>query len=558
MNILVWVFGGCAMLSLFLSYQQRTRGRLLTCKLFADVFWAAHYFCLGAYGGMVPNFVGIFRELVFRERGKRKWASGFYIPVIFIVFNWGLGIATWQGPLNLLPLVASTFVTISLWLKNPKLTKLISIPVSCAFLIYDIFVLSYIGMVNESFAILSIMISFCKKEKKSMSIFTSDIATEKPELIEEGGDIAESAAVLAVKDQSEEVFALGETYAEDMNTRIYSDFEKPGDGMAHVSTFAEIGDTVYMTYYANTQNDKEDPLFQTARLVYCKKNDPEHKTFLDIQSVGDELSGLRVNMVYDTIFAQKDENTLIVLWTAKVGENYYRLYRNFDMVTKTLGEIGVNRLKLGNITNDFSTTGIVGAFAANDMAHKTMYSDIGIMQKFTTREENGVLYYYTGAYSGDLNMVIKSRDFITWEYVSAPDFINRSKWENATFVIGDKCFYFVRQHDGVPYGFLTVLDLETGKWETPVLVEDCQSRGDFYMWNGNLYLFYAPIDREHIGVLKVNTEDITKSEIRLIADIHGSCFYPFVQSFGEELAMSYTVDRKHIRLSQFDPDKYLF
>ena len=49
--------------------------------------------------------------------------------------------------------------------------------------------------------------------------------------------------------------------------------------------------------------------------------------------------------------------------------------------------------------------------------------------------------------------------------------------ENATYVIGDKCFYFVRQHDPESkYGFLTTYDLVNKKWETPVLIEDCQSR----------------------------------------------------------------------------------
>ena len=65
---------------------------------------------------------------------------------------------------NFLPITASVFVTVSLWLKNPTLTKIISVPVSAAFLIYDIFVGSYIGIVNESLAICSIIISFIKSK----------------------------------------------------------------------------------------------------------------------------------------------------------------------------------------------------------------------------------------------------------------------------------------------------------------------------------------------------------------------------------------------------------
>ena len=66
------VFGIGAMISLFLIYQQKSRKGILICKLSADVFWIAHYFCLGAVAGMIPNFVGVFRETVFLNRKKKS------------------------------------------------------------------------------------------------------------------------------------------------------------------------------------------------------------------------------------------------------------------------------------------------------------------------------------------------------------------------------------------------------------------------------------------------------------------------------------------------------
>jgi hypothetical protein len=180
------------------------------------------------------------------------------------------------------------------------------------------------------------------------------------------------------------------------------------------------------------------------------------------------------------------------------------------------------------------------------------------MQKQSYRMENGVNYCYSGLYSGDFTCIIKSRDLITWEYVSQPDFINDSKWENATYVLGDKVYYFVRHQDTNQCGFLTAYNLLTDTWDKPVEIEDCQSRGDFILYGGDLYLFHAPIDREHIGIVKINTEDISKSEVVLQAKMHTSCFYPFVQYYDNgELAMSYTVERKHIRLAKFALSKYV-
>lgn len=167
MNIVSQLFGIGAMISLFLIYQQKSRSKMLIAKLSADILWVVHYFLLGGYAGIIPNFVGIFREIVFIQRKDKRWADVVIWPILFILINWGLGFRTFSSAYNLLPISASTAVTVSLWINNPRLTKLISIPVSVAFLIYDVYVGSYIGIVNESIAILSIIIFFAKERKKN-------------------------------------------------------------------------------------------------------------------------------------------------------------------------------------------------------------------------------------------------------------------------------------------------------------------------------------------------------------------------------------------------------
>lgn len=166
MRVAAWIFGIGAMISLFLVYQQRDRRHLIAAKLCADVCWCVHYGCLGAFGGIVPNAVGIARELVFIRREDEPWANKPFIPLLFIAINWCVGALTFSRPINILPIAASTLVTVSLWLRRPGLTKRLSIPVSIAFLVYDLFVRSYIGVVNESLAIASIVIGLIKEERK--------------------------------------------------------------------------------------------------------------------------------------------------------------------------------------------------------------------------------------------------------------------------------------------------------------------------------------------------------------------------------------------------------
>lgn len=354
--------------------------------------------------------------------------------------------------------------------------------------------------------------------------------------------------------------------------------------MCHVSTFCYVGDKIYVSYYASVDSNEENPNFQTARLAYAPIEDMNNKTVIDIMSVGDNLKGHKVINVYDTILMRKEDEpqNIYILWTAFIDDQYFRLYRIFNVETEELGDINVNRFKVGDTANDFSTSGMKNALAINGIGYKEMRSDIGIMQKLTSRNENGVTYYYTGAYSGNFNCIIKSCDLITWEYVAQPDegegaFRNDTLWENAVYVLDDKAYYFIRQwqasidDEGKPieevnrntwgsdYGILTCFDLQTKTWSKPVLVGDSQSRSDFIFFRNELYLFHAPTDRNHIGILKIDRNNLENSTVLLQADMQGSCFYPFVQydNTGEKLCMSYTVDRKHIRISSFSLEKYI-
>lgn len=396
-------------------------------------------------------------------------------------------------------------------------------------------------------------------------VFTPDIETDVilPEI--PSVPIREYSGFLRPND-STPARALGEKFAAEMKEGFVADFERSAaycerngesgpDKMVHVPTFTIVDGMVYMTYYANTDTDGETPSYQGARLAMCPENDPEDLTVIDIQKAGDTLDGEVITGVYDTILLHKDDRELYILWTAKTTQ-YYRFYCVYDIPTKTLGPIRVNRFRVGEITNDFSMSGMHHALYASGISHRRMFADIGIMQGVTKRVENGVEYYYTGIYSGAFTAIAKSCDFITWEFVATPDFPNNSVWENATYVLNDKVYYFARQNECLQ-GFLTYYDLVTGEWAPPFLIADEQSRAVFFRYKDTLYLMHAPKDRLGVGIVRVDPEDLTKSTPLLIADMKSSCFYPFAKLYGETLYVAYTVARQHIRLTKIQFEKYV-
>jgi hypothetical protein len=354
-----------------------------------------------------------------------------------------------------------------------------------------------------------------------------------------------------VSDESIGAYVNGLKFSDELQVHL-ADFVKPGDLMVHVSTFCVIDGYYYVTYYANTRSAEENPSEQTARFVYCPVNNPENKTYIDLCDIGDEISGKTVSSIYDTVLLKKDNATLYLTWTAVLDGVYHRIYRTFDTSTKTLSsDTYINKFTVGDITVDFNTTGMIDAFKQNGILHKPINWDIGLMQKLTSRVENGITYYYTGVYSSQFNCIVKSSDLINWIYVTQPSFINDSQHENAVYVIGDKAYYFCRQLDSNRYGFLATYDLVENSWSKPVYIYDTQSRSDFFEYNGDLYLIHAPKNRNHLSIVYINKSNIAKSytvQTAVVPDY----FYPYVLNHNGELYISYTQSRKHIWLSKFN------
>lgn len=364
-------------------------------------------------------------------------------------------------------------------------------------------------------------------------------------VLEHGDTIAE------VPDDTIAAMVRGVKFADEVKSPIL-DFIKDGDLMVHVSTFCIINDVAYATYFVNTRGTREWPPEHTARFAYCSLSDPVNKTYVDLCDIGDVVDGKKVTAINDTIILRKDDTTLYLAWTAAIGGQHHRLYRTFDVATKALSDVCMNSFTVGSVKEVFNKAGIEAALRANNIEHKPLNTGggIGIMPKLSSRDENGTTYYYTGLFYGEFSCIVKSADLVNWEFVAFPDFEIDSMWENAVYVIGDRAFYFVRQSYSSQYGVLTCYDIKKKTWESPVYVDDAQSRSDFIVQNGVLYLIHAPKDRSHISLMQINQKCLNRSYEIQVAKVP-DYFFPYVEHYNGELYMSYTVSRKHIYLAKF-------
>ena len=164
------IFGGFGVLANVLIYQQKTGKKLLVYKLISDVFWGLHYLFLAAYSAFAIACIGLIRESVFLNQGK-KWADSKLWFAFFALLSVGSAALTWKGVMSVLPALASLLSVFGFWRANPKLSRILAYPISACMLAYDIYVASYVGIINEAFTLVSttvavvIMVSAARKNK---------------------------------------------------------------------------------------------------------------------------------------------------------------------------------------------------------------------------------------------------------------------------------------------------------------------------------------------------------------------------------------------------------
>lgn len=166
MNIPAEIVGVIGILSAAIIYQQKTRKGLMITKLISDFIWAAHYVLLGAYSGVAICVLAVFRELIFMNRGRYKWASHVIWPIFFSTAALGTSFLTWNGPISILPAAASALSVVAFWIGKPKLSRVLLFPISTAMVIYDIFTGSHSGIVNEAISMTSAVIGIIRLDIK--------------------------------------------------------------------------------------------------------------------------------------------------------------------------------------------------------------------------------------------------------------------------------------------------------------------------------------------------------------------------------------------------------
>ena len=147
-EILSTIFGIVGIIANTIIFWQNDRKKILLVKLSADIVWSVHYSLIFAWSGAASCGISIIRETVFLNK-KHKWARSNRWLAFFVILSICSAVITWQNIINILPATASILSVFSFAIGKPKLTRLFQIFISVLFLIYDIYCLSYPGIINK-------------------------------------------------------------------------------------------------------------------------------------------------------------------------------------------------------------------------------------------------------------------------------------------------------------------------------------------------------------------------------------------------------------------------
>ena len=148
-----------------ISFHAKTRSTMLITQIISILLLSLHFFLLHAWSGFAMQFILVFAVTLFLFKDRNKILSSKIILVSFIILFFIFTLITWQGYFSIFAFLGISSAIIAKWQKRTRLIRLISIPTGVFWIIYDVFVNSYGGIISESILLTSIFISLITKRR---------------------------------------------------------------------------------------------------------------------------------------------------------------------------------------------------------------------------------------------------------------------------------------------------------------------------------------------------------------------------------------------------------
>ena len=158
------IFGIVAIALGFLSYQMKTPAQISIVQALTSLVFAVHYLMLGAITGMAMNVICLIRGIVYYFRNK-SGSNEKVTPLIFAVVMAVMGVLTWDKWYSAFIFCGQVISTLCMAFKDPQKIRKGILVTSPMVIVYDVFALSFGGIIYESVAITSSVIGIIRNRK---------------------------------------------------------------------------------------------------------------------------------------------------------------------------------------------------------------------------------------------------------------------------------------------------------------------------------------------------------------------------------------------------------
>lgn len=140
----------------FFVFYVTDRKKTLAVKAVCDGLFVVHFFMLGQWTGGMVSVVNALRGVAFSWKGRYRWSSNFFLPILFCLLTIGGSLLGWTGVKSLLPMFGSCIAVIGYWFSEPSMLRKFNFVGISLWLIYGILTLSVPTIINNTIYLISI------------------------------------------------------------------------------------------------------------------------------------------------------------------------------------------------------------------------------------------------------------------------------------------------------------------------------------------------------------------------------------------------------------------
>lgn len=163
MHIPALITGIAAVAFFLLSYQQKTRRRIIALNVLSRTLYVLQYLLLGAFEGAALDILGMLSSVLAQKKDS-EWIRR-RMRLVFVLTNLvilGVGLMLYENIFSLFPIAGVILHTSAFWISEEKKIRLVSLLGSPFWLVYNLNSMAYGSAIGDLLTIGSICIAIWK------------------------------------------------------------------------------------------------------------------------------------------------------------------------------------------------------------------------------------------------------------------------------------------------------------------------------------------------------------------------------------------------------------